>query len=111
MPLTIIVKKKDLLMSNICENTIRVFSENEDNLNYICHFIKREFNSNLEQIDSESLEGYFDSRNVFPEQEMEELYEKLPNKEDTIVIEVLSIEWSSYYCVFHVCDNKGWMLV
>lgn len=94
-------------MSNICENTIKVFTEDSNNKTYIQKFIKDNFHSDLEEVDSNFLEGYFDSRWTFPEELMNDLYNGLPNKED-IDITVLSVEWGTYYCAFHTCDSTGW---
>lgn len=94
-------------MANICENTIRIFTEDEDNKKYICKFIKNEFNTSLEEITCDMLEGYFDSKWIFPEEEMNRLYAELPNKDD-IDITCLSVEWGCLYCAFHSCDANGW---
>lgn len=94
-------------MANICENTIKVFTEDESNKNYVIKFMKDTFHEDLEEVASDFLEGYFSSKWVFPEELMEDLYNKLPNKED-IDITVLSVEWGCFYCEFHTCDHDGW---
>lgn len=96
-------------MANICENTIRVFTEDEDNKSYICKFMKDNFRCDLEDVDYNMLEGYFDSRWSFPEELMEEMYKGLPNKDD-IDITCLSVEWGCFYCQFHTCDSDGWIV-
>lgn len=96
-------------MSNICENTIRVYTNDEDNIDYIIKFLESEINADIEEISEGYLEGYFDSRWDFPEELMENLYKGLPNKED-IDITVLSVEWGCFYCAFHTCDKDGWKI-
>ena len=58
-------------MSNICENTLRVYSENSENLECIENFFKDL--GDVERIDDENLEVYFDSKWRFPEEEMDKL--------------------------------------
>lgn len=94
-------------MANICENTIKVFTDDEGNKKYISKFMLDNFRCDLEEVDSNMLEGYFDSRWVFPEELMDELYEKIPNKND-IDMTCLSVEWGCFYCAFHTCDKDGW---
>ena len=86
-------------MANICENTLRVYSENSENLEYIENFFK--------DLD-ENLEVYFDSRWRFPEKEMDKLYVNLPDKSN-IDMTCLSVEWGCLYCQFHSCDKDGWV--
>ncbi len=96
-------------MANICENTLRVFTDDEDNKNYIVKFMFNTFQCDLEEVDSNMLEGYFDSKWDFPEELMRELYEGLPNKDD-IDMTCLSVEWGCFYCAFHTCDKDGWTI-
>ncbi len=83
-------------MANICENTLRVYSEN---LKCIENFFK-----DLERVDDENLEVYFDSKWRFPEEEMDKLYMNLPDK-SSINMTCLSVEWGCLYCQ---CDKDGW---
>lgn len=94
-------------MANICDNTLRVYTEDYNNINYIKDF----FNSigDIEEISNNDLEIYFDSRWSFPEELMDKLYNNLPNKQD-IDMTCLSIEWGCFYCAFHHCDENGWTL-
>lgn len=86
-------------MSNICENTLRVYSENSENLKCIENFFK-----DVERVDDENLEVYFDSKWRFPEEEMDRY---LPDK-SSINMTCLSVEWGCLYCQFHSCDKDGW---
>ena len=93
-------------MSNICENTLRVYSENSENLKYVEAFFKDL--GDVERVDDENLEVYFDSKWRFPEGEMNKLYINLPDK-SSINMTCLSIEWGCFYCQFHICDKGGWI--
>ena len=93
-------------MSNICENTLRVYSENSENLECIENFFKDL--GDVERIDDENLEVYFDSKWRFPEEEMDKLYIKLPDK-SSINMTCLSVEWGCLYCQFHSCNKDGWI--
>ena len=93
-------------MSNICENTLRVYSENSENLECIENFFKDL--GDVERIDDENLEVYFDSKWRFPEEEMDKLYMKLPDK-SSINMTCLSVEWGCLYCQFHNCNKDGWI--
>ena len=93
-------------MANICENTIHVYSENSENLKYIESFFKDL--GDVERVDDENLEVYFDSKWRFPEEEMDKLYVNLPDK-SSINMTCLSVAWGCFYCQFHICDKGGWI--
>lgn len=93
-------------MSNICENTLHVYSENSENLKYIENFFKDL--GDVERVDDENLEVYFNSNWVFPEEKMDKLYMNLPDK-SSINMACLSVEWGCLYCQFHSCDEDGWV--
>ena len=94
-------------MANICTNTMYVESETRENLDAVITF----FNSNLKYYDYEddgdSLYISFDSRWVFPEELMEELFEAIPNKSD-IYMRCLSVEYGCMYHALWYCDENGW---
>ena len=94
-------------MANICTNTMYVESETRENLDSVITF----FNNNLKYYDYEddgdSLDISFDSRWVFPEELMEELFEAIPNKSD-IYMRCLSIEYGCMYHALWYCDKDGW---
>lgn len=94
-------------MANICENTLRVYSKNLENLKYIEKFFKDL--GDVERVDDENLEIYFDSKWVFPEEKMDKLYVDLPDK-SSINMTCLSVEWGFLYCQFHSCDEDGWIV-
>ena len=94
-------------MANICTNTMYVESETRENLDSVITF----FNNNLKYYDYEddgnSLDISFDSRWVFPEELMEELFEAIPNKSD-IYMRCLSIEYGCMYHALWYCGEDGW---
>ena len=94
-------------MANICTNTMYVESKTRENLDAVITF----FNSNLKYYDYEddgdSLYISFDSRWVFPEELMEELFEAIPNKSD-IYMRCLSVEYGCMYHALWYCDENGW---
>lgn len=94
-------------MANICLNTMYVESETRENLDAVITF----FNNNLKYYDYEdngdSLDISFDSRWVFPEELMEELFEAIPNKSD-IYMRCLSVEYGCMYHALWYCDENGW---
>ena len=89
-------------MANICENTIHVYSENSENLKYIESFFKDL--GDVERVDDENLEVYFDSKWRFPEEEMDKLYVNLPDK-SSINMTCLSVEGSCIYCQLKSCGE------
>lgn len=85
-------------MSNICENTIVVYSENPENMKYIENFFKDL--GEVERVNDEKLEVFFDSKWRFPEEMMNKLYVNLPDK-SSINMTCLSVEWGQalYRCL------------
>lgn len=92
-------------MANICDNTLRIYTESKENIEYISNFFKGW--GNIEKVDYNNLEIFFDSKWEFPSKEMNKLYEGLPDKED-IDMSCLSVEWGCFYCEFHHCTSDGW---
>ena len=93
-------------MANICDNTLYVYSEDKENLKIIENFFRDWNNTDVERRDN-SINCYFESKWVFPEAQMEELYEKIPNKED-IYMRCLSVEYGNLYHALWVCNEDGW---
>ena len=93
-------------MSNICDNTFYAYSEDQNNLKVIEDFFEDWGNADIERGDN-SIDCYFESKWTFPEAEMNELYEKLPNKDD-IYMRCLSVEYGCLYHALWVCDEDGW---
>lgn len=97
-------------MANICENSMFVQSEDCRNLDHIEKFMRSWTYADIEHVDNDIIEIYFDSKWDFPIDEMNKMVEDLPNKDD-IYIRVLSVEYGEYYCAFHVYDGVSWECV
>lgn len=93
-------------MSNICSNTFYTCSEDRQNIDTIINFFYDWPYAEIEDSDT-SIDCYFESKWTFPEAEMNELYEKLPNKDD-INMRCLSVEYGCLYHALWVCDKDGW---
>ena len=94
-------------MANICTNTMYVESETRENLDSVITFFSNNLNYYDYEDDGNSLDISFDSRWVFPEELMEELFEAIPNKSD-IYMRCLSIEYGCMYHALWYCDENGW---
>lgn len=98
-------------MANICENELRAYSEDSRNIQAIQDFFEKDYKKYkyIDQPTDEDVTVYFDSAGSFPENDMQKLYENIPNKEDnTLEIGCLSVEWGNYYSIFHTCTADGW---
>ncbi len=95
-------------MANICENELQIHVEDYDNLTVITKFFK-EIGADIDDVGDNDIVVYFDSKWDFPEEQMNELYKSLPNKDD-VDMTCLSVEWGNYYCAFHTCNSEGWVL-
>lgn len=95
-------------MANICENTFYAISDDRNNLDIILDYFKDgEFEFDYDDR-GDCIYVYFSSEWVFPESEMQELYEKIPNKSD-IYMRCLSVEYETEYHALWKCKNKnGW---
>ena len=96
-------------MANICENKMYVCSSDPANVKHLRDWCKENLDGSLELIDDECFEYYFDSKWDFPEEEMIEMVDELPNKDD-IYIRVLSVEEADCYCAFHTYEGDKWEL-
>lgn len=68
-------------MSNPCSNTFYAYSKDRKNIEAIIKFFIEWPYSGIDD-SGESVDIYFDSRWTFPEKEMNELFEIIPNKDD-----------------------------
>lgn len=96
-------------MANICDNTFYAYSEDLDNIKVIKDFFDNWFGAYYEENDN-SLSVSFDSKWVFPEEDMEKLYNRIPNKKD-IFMRCLSVEYGCDYIAYYKCDKNGWYSV
>lgn len=97
-------------MANICDNTFYAVSDDENNLTYIAKFLEHTFD--CVQINEEdfTVEANFYSKWVYPINEMEALFDGLPNKKD-IYMRCLSVEYGCDYVAYHTCTNdEGWII-
>lgn len=93
-------------MANICNNLFYAYSEDKNNLNTIKEFFENWESADIEESD-ENIDILFDSKWTFPEENMEELFQLIPNKED-IYMRCLSYEFGNEYHALWVCDKEGW---
>ena len=94
-------------MANICENSMRVVGS-EKNLKYIHEFFEDWEYSDVDWYEDERMDITFESKWTFPEEQMKDLYNHLPDKENDIYITCLSIEYGNLYHALWVCDKNGW---
>lgn len=94
-------------MANICENTFYAVTEDKNNIEYLEKVLEEKLCADVYS-DTDFVEAYFDSRWVFPEETMQEIFEGLPNKED-IFMRCLSVEYGCLYHALWVCNGEeGW---
>lgn len=93
-------------MSNPCDNTLYAYSEDRQNIDTIINFFNNWPYADIEDSDT-SVDVYFESRWVFPEEEMKKLYDSIPNKDD-IYMRCLSYEFGNLYHALWVCDENVW---
>lgn len=93
-------------MANICSNTFYACSEDRQNINTIINFFHDWPYAEMEDSDT-SVDIYFDSKWIFPEEEMNKLYNMIPNKKD-IYMRCLSYEFGNLYHALWICDEDGW---
>lgn len=93
-------------MANICDNTFYAYSEDKSNLNTIIEFVKTLEDTDI-TYDDESISAYFSSNWCFPEDDMNNLFESIPNKQD-IYMRCLSVEYGCLYHALWICDEYGW---
>lgn len=97
-------------MANICNNLFYAYSEDKNNLNTIKEFFENWESADIEESD-ENIDILFDSKWTFPEENMEELFQLIPNKED-IYMRCLSYEFGNEYHALWACENdNGWISV
>lgn len=93
-------------MANICDNTMHVESSSAENIEYILRFFDDGWNYKVEDYGYD-LDITFESKWTFPEEEMEKLYDGLPDP-DEILITCLSVELGNLYHALWVCNENGW---
>lgn len=96
-------------MANICDNVLYAYTEDPKNIETIKEFFDSWHDADCE-IDDCDVDVHFGSKWDFPEKEMRELYEFLPNKND-IYMRCLSVEYGCDYVAYWKCDSDGWYQV
>lgn len=94
-------------MANICDNTFHACGSSE-NLQVIKDFLEEKLSFvDIDWYDVEEMDACFESKWTFPEEIMQELYEKIPDKDD-IYMRCLSVEYGFMYHALWECDEDGW---
>lgn len=93
-------------MANICTNLMYICSEDRQNIDVVINFFHNWPYADIEDSDT-SIDVLFTSKWEFPEEEMNKLYESIPNKND-IYMRCLSYEFGNLYHALWVCDENGW---
>lgn len=93
-------------MANICTNQMYIYSKDRNNIKTALDFFHNWPYAEIEDSDT-SVDVYFDSKWVFPEKKMNELFSLIPNKDD-INMRCLSYEFGNLYHALWVCDEDGW---
>ena len=94
-------------MANICYNQFYISfdKENYDEVvKRISNLFNKELNGEITGIDSEYIEGYFDSRWVFPMHIFENIFDGLEN----IYMRCLSEEYGCDYVAMNIYTDNKW---
>lgn len=94
-------------MANLCDNTFYAYSEDSKNIESILNFFNGWDGVCHGDCTDDTVELYFSSNWVFPEEEMNKLYQLIPNKED-IYMRCLSVKYGCMYHALWYCDEDGW---
>lgn len=96
-------------MANICENKFFISSENQETIKYVSEKLKVIFterlNGEITWKDEYSIEGYFDSKWVFPTTIFEELFNI---DDDTLYMRCLSEEYGCGYVAMNIYNEGEW---
>lgn len=97
-------------MANICENKFYIGSENRETIETISKKLKVIFterlNGEITWEDDSFIEGYFDSKWVFPTMIFEELFDDIDD--DTLYMRCLSEEYGCGYVAMNIYDEGRW---
>lgn len=95
-------------MANICENIFYAESTNSENLKTIEEWFNKNWNNIDMSTGSNFVNVYFDSKWTFPKDDMDKLFNIIPDKSN-IFMRCLSVEYGNLYHALWICDNKnGW---
>lgn len=93
-------------MANICSNEFYAYTEDRANIKAIEDFIDT-LQYSYCSVEDCSIDAAFDSNWVFPIDEMINLFNTIPNKED-IYMRCLSVEYGTMYHSLWECNKEGW---
>ena len=97
-------------MANICENKFYIGSENRETIKYVSEKLKviftEQLNGEITWEDNNSIEGYFDSKWVFPTMIFEELFDDIDD--DTLYMRCLSEEYGCGYVSMNIYNGGEW---
>lgn len=96
-------------MANICENKFYVGADNKETIQQVSDKFESLFGKKLDGeltwVDDYFLEGYFDSKWVFPMSLFKDLFEDIDD--DTLQMRCLSEEYGCGYVAMNIyCDNE-----
>lgn len=99
-------------MANICYNKFYIYTPTEEINKSICEKLKNIAEDYLYDIDityddEEIIEGYFESRWVFPMHIFENFFDEFDNEE--IYMRCLSEEYGCNYVAMNIYLNKQWL--
>ena len=93
-------------MANICNNEFCAISDNPENIKTIEDFFSKMPYADVDTFDN-VMSVYFESKWTFPEELMQELYDKIPDKEDIFHPAVVSQNRASGYHKSVCFDGKA----
>ena len=97
-------------MANICENRFFISSKNQETIKYVSEKLKviftEQLNGEITWEDNNSIEGYFDSKWVFPDMIFEKIFKDI--KDDTLQMRCLSEEYGCGYVAMNIYNGGEW---
>ena len=98
-------------MSNLCDNTFFANSSDSKNIKAVADFLNESGLFNVHySIGENCIDARFNSDWVFPETEMNELLNSIPNREN-IYMRCLSVEYGQMYHALWECRGQEWIEV
>lgn len=97
-------------MANICENKFYIGSENRETIETVSKKLKVIFterlNGEITWEDDGFIEGYFDSKWVFPDIIFKKIFKDI--KDDTLYMRCLSEEYGCEYVAMNIYRDGDW---
>lgn len=92
-------------MANVCTNEFYAYSESKENIKYIYDSLSKWFYCDIYDSSDEEIYANLESKWVFPEEFMDELYDNIPDKKSEFYMRCLSYEYGCMYHDLLYCDN------